>query len=298
MNEMIKKKLVIEGEKVHDVGYRLFLMDLADDFLLPCFSAKNKVKEGRQQVVVLVGGEDGKVETFIASAKKEFPPNAKVGNVCVSDYEGDIRTIKSFSRSFSTSQLSKIANAGVFMLGKQDQTVSIIREGNEKVTKEIREGNNKVSKEIRTGNEKVTKEIREGNNKVSKEIRTGNEKVTKEIREGNEKVTGKLDRIHTDLSVNLKDFHKDTIARFDVVDDKSWNMCDVGRFQAFSSMISFRCDEKYGKISENIEKAIYSINRTCDNTEKLLEKSERDRKDYRKSLDDLVGAIVKLAEKK
>ncbi|MCK5699174.1 MAG: acylphosphatase [Candidatus Aenigmarchaeota archaeon] len=254
MSEIIKKKLVIEGEKVHDVGYRLFLMDLADDFLLPCFSAKNKVKEGRQQVVALVGGEERKVETFIASAKKEFPPNAKVGNVCVSGYEGDIRTIESFSRSFSTSQLSKIANAGVFMLGKQDQTVSIIREGNEK--------------------------------------------VPKEIRTGNEKVTGKLDRIHTDLSVNLKGFHKDTIARFDVVDDKSWNMCDVDGFQAFSSSISFRCDEKYGKISENIGKAIYAINRTCDNTEKLLEKSERDRKDYRKSLDDLVGAIVKLAEKK
>ncbi len=87
-------------------------------------------------------------------------------------------------------------------------------------------------------------------------------------------VSGKLGLIHNDLSVNLKAFHKDTITRFDVVDDK------------------------YGKISENIGKAIYAINRTCDNTEKLLEKSERDRKDYRKSLDDLVGAIVKLAEKK
>ena len=266
MSEIIKKKLIIEGDKVHDVGYRLFLMDLADDFLLPCFSAKNKVKDGRQQVVVLAGGKDGKVETFIASAKKEFPPNAKVGNVSVSDYEGDIRTIESFSRSFSTSQLSKIANAGVFMLGKQDQTVSIIREGNEKVSKEIREGNEKVSKEIREGNEKVTKEIREGNEKL---LGKQDEMVEKQ-----DQVSGKLGLIHNDLSVNLKAFHKDTIARFDVVDDK------------------------YGKISENIEKAIYSINRTCDSTEKLLEKSERDRKDYRKSLDDIVGAIVTLAEKK
>ncbi len=111
MSEITKKILTIEGEKVHDVGYRLFLMDLADDFLIPCFSAKNKLKAGKQQVEVHVGGEKPKVENFIASARKEFPPNAKVDNVSVSDYDGEIRSIESFSRSFSTSQLSKLVDA-------------------------------------------------------------------------------------------------------------------------------------------------------------------------------------------
>ena len=244
MGEIIKKKLVIEGEKVHDVGYRLFLMDLADDFLLPCFSAKNKVKDGRQIVEVFVGGKEIVVEKFVSLAKKEYPQNSKVDKVLDYDYDEDIRSMESFSRSFSTSQLAKIAGAGVSMLGKQDTTIDL-------------------QKQMLGKQDKTVNIIREGNEKLSKEIRTGNEKVT-----------GKLDRIHNDLSVNLKAFHKDTIARFDVVDDK------------------------YGKISENIGKTIYAINRTCDNTEKLLEKSERDRKDYRKSLDDLVGAIVKLAEKK
>jgi len=244
MGEIIKKKLVIEGEKVHDVGYRLFLMDLADDFLLPCFSAKNKVKDGRQIVEVFVGGKEIVVEKFVSLAKKEYPQNSKVDKVLDYDYDEDIRSMESFSRSFSTSQLAKIVGAGVSMLGKQDTTIDL-------------------QKQMLGKQDKTVNIIREGNEKLSKEIRTGNEKVT-----------GKLDRIHNDLSVNLKAFHKDTIARFDVVDDK------------------------YGKISENIGKAIYAINRTCDNTEKLLEKSERDRKDYRKSLDDLVGAIVKLAEKK
>lgn len=83
------------------------------------------------------------------------------------------------------------------------------------------------------------------------------------IGDGNEKLSGKLDVIHNDLSVNLESFHQDTIQRFDIV------------------------DIKYGKISENMEKAINSINRTCDNTERLLEKSELDRQDFRDSMKNL-----------
>ncbi len=117
-------------------------------------------------------------------------------------------------------------------------------------------------------------ENKKGFGSISKEIREGNERLTGTIKDGNKTLSGKLDLIHNDLSVNLKSFHHDTIARFDVV------------------------DKKYGKIAENIEKAVCAINRTCENTEKLLEKSDRDREDYKKSMKDLVGAIVKLAEKK
>ena len=55
---------------------------------------------------------------------------------------------------------------------------------------------------------------------------------------------------------SISSFHHDTVQRFDIL------------------------DAKYGRTAENIERAIAAINRTCDNTERLLDKSERDRKDF------------------
>ncbi|MBN2251803.1 MAG: acylphosphatase [Candidatus Altiarchaeota archaeon] len=94
-------------------------------------------------------------------------------------------------------------------------------------------------------------------------IGEGNRMLAEKIDSGNEKICGKLD-----------EFHRDTSRRFDVI------------------------DLKYGKIAENMEEAIRAINRTCDNTEMLLEKSERDRGDFRDSMKGLTDAILKLAEKR
>lgn len=115
---MIKKKIIIKGQKVHDVGYRLFLLDEAEARLIPFLSVKNIRNKG-QVVEVLACGEEDRVERFIEFVKNNFPDDAEVNSVSVEDYEGDIRTIESFSRSFSISQLSKIARTGVAMLNLQ-----------------------------------------------------------------------------------------------------------------------------------------------------------------------------------
>jgi len=116
---MIKKRIIIRGPRVHDVGYRLFLLDEAEYRLIPYFSARN-IKNKAEVVEVLVGGDKDRVEDFVEFVKNTFPEDAEVESVSVEDYAGDIRTIESFSRSFSISQLSKIARIGVKMLEKQD----------------------------------------------------------------------------------------------------------------------------------------------------------------------------------
>lgn len=40
---MTKKKIVIKGPKVQNMGYRPFLLDIADSDSLPNFDAKNKI---------------------------------------------------------------------------------------------------------------------------------------------------------------------------------------------------------------------------------------------------------------
>lgn len=127
---MIKQKIIIKGPKVHDVGYRLFLLDEAEARLIPLLSVKN-IKNEMQVVEVLAGSEEDKVEGYIEFVKNNFPDDAEVNSVSVEDYEGDIRTIESFSRSFSISQLSKIARTGVAMLNLQsnmNETLSDVKD--------------------------------------------------------------------------------------------------------------------------------------------------------------------------
>lgn len=109
---MEKRKILINGPKVHGVGYRAFLLDEADALLMPNFSARN-IKNGAEVVEVLVGSDKKNIDIFIKFVKNNYPEEAEVADISFEDYDGDIRTIEAYSRSFSASQLSKIAMTGV-----------------------------------------------------------------------------------------------------------------------------------------------------------------------------------------
>ncbi len=102
------------------------------------------------------------------------------------------------------------------MLEKQDQTIGVIKEGNEK-----------LSEDIRSGNEKLL----EGQNKMSVKQDKMLEKQDQTIgviKEGTEEMRESREENKT----ILKDFHQETIQRFDMV------------------------DVKHGKIAENMEKIL------------------------------------------
>jgi len=50
-----------------------------------------------------------------------------VEKIEVEEYSGAVRDIESFRSSFNSAQLAKIANTGLTMLEKQDQTIEEIR---------------------------------------------------------------------------------------------------------------------------------------------------------------------------
>ncbi|MEM2940137.1 MAG: acylphosphatase [Thermoproteota archaeon] len=116
---MLKKRIVIKGERVQDVGYRLFLLEAAESFGLKGFQARNV----EDHVEFLVEGEEGRVAEFMDFAKKNYPELARVENVVEEDYGGSVMSIEGFYRSLSLNQLVKIVNIGSNMLGKQDQTL-------------------------------------------------------------------------------------------------------------------------------------------------------------------------------
>jgi acylphosphatase len=117
--EMKAKEIVIKG-RVHDVGYRLFLLSEAESGFVEKFDARNVLINGEQHLIVLVGGAEEKISRFVEFAKSNYPPEASVESVEVKDYGEEVRSIDSFRQSFMVFQLTKIAQAGVGMLGKQD----------------------------------------------------------------------------------------------------------------------------------------------------------------------------------
>jgi len=124
---MIKKKILIKGGKVHDVGCRLFLMNLAGKLRIENFDADNVYEDGKQCVKVLVGSSESNVEKFfnIASEKENFPKHAKVDSVKIEDYDGWINSLESFRSGFNSQQLSKIAGAGIGMVALQEKILNV-----------------------------------------------------------------------------------------------------------------------------------------------------------------------------
>ena len=117
--EIKAKEIRIKG-KVHDVGYRLFLLSEAESGFVEKFDARNVLINGEQHLIVLVGGAEEKISRFVEFAKSNYPQEASVESVEVKDYGEEVRGIDSFRQSLMVFQLTKIAQAGVGMLGKQD----------------------------------------------------------------------------------------------------------------------------------------------------------------------------------
>lgn len=66
----MKIRITIKG-KVHDVGYRPFLLGLAESLEIERFFADNVIIEDKQAVEVLVDDEEDKVKAFIELLKKK-----------------------------------------------------------------------------------------------------------------------------------------------------------------------------------------------------------------------------------
>ena len=123
-----KKKIIITGPKVHNVGYRLFLLNEAETMTIPLLDIKNLKDKSKENVEVFIGGDSDNVDKFVEFIQYNYPENSRVDKPIkdAENYEGNIRTTESFSRSLSIAQLSKMANSGIQMLKKQDDTIAVI----------------------------------------------------------------------------------------------------------------------------------------------------------------------------
>ena len=106
--------------KVHDIGYRLFLMNSAEDLGIENFDAKNIKQDGKQCVKVLIESSEYNVNRFIdfAKDKENRPEHANVDSVDIQDYTDEIKSFESFRTGFMAEQQYKFVNVGHGMLNE------------------------------------------------------------------------------------------------------------------------------------------------------------------------------------
>jgi acylphosphatase len=124
----MKLKVMIHGPRVHEVGYRSFLLNEADLLGLKGFSARNLREGDRQIVQILADGEENRISQFRDFIKNRRPKTAEVSGVSFENWEENVESITKFSFRFSTLQINKgiesilrIEKLQETMIGKQDQ---------------------------------------------------------------------------------------------------------------------------------------------------------------------------------
>ena len=179
----MKLKITITG-KVHDVGYRLHLLNLADTLFIERFDARNVLLNGKQAVVVLVEGEEETLKEFVELVKTSKPEKAVVEEIKVEEFKGKVRTIDSYRSALMAEQLNKIVQVGLKMLEKQDETIAKIGES----TKILSEKIDKVSEKI---------------DRVADKIEESTKTICDKIDESTEKICSKIDDLRSDLKSYL-----------------------------------------------------------------------------------------------
>jgi len=103
----MKLKVKITGPKVHDVGYRYFLMSNAIDLGLKGFHARNRTGEKGPEVTALVEGDEETIADFKKLVETQKPDHSQVSSIVFEDYEGDIMRTSEYAFVCTNIQLNK-----------------------------------------------------------------------------------------------------------------------------------------------------------------------------------------------
>ena len=125
----IKNKIIIQGPKVHDVGYRVFLLNRALQSGLIGFSAFNHtLPENIQQIEICIEGDTESIEEYTTDLHEKLPVHAIVDTISIEPYGKRVISIMDYMHLVQVEQLDKgipailsIQSSQEKMLEKQDQ---------------------------------------------------------------------------------------------------------------------------------------------------------------------------------
>lgn len=124
----MKKKILIQGFRVHDVGYRLTLCQYAQIFRIFSFEAINETIHSQERVIIYAEGDEEKLSEFVAYIKTRQPPSAEVSSITHEDFEGEILPLAVFSQSLQMEQMAKAVPILVEMRDMQMNSITLQKE--------------------------------------------------------------------------------------------------------------------------------------------------------------------------
>lgn len=166
---------MIHGPKVHNVGYRYFLLNNADNIGLKGFSARNLRSNGKQSVQILVEGDDCQIQEFLETVKTQQPKAAKVADVAFENYQDRVESISRFAFQIQSLQVGKGIESIIRikklqetmlekqeqMLGKQDQMLDKMENVRLDIVDEIRTSSESLVSELRNSRERNAVDFRD-----------------------------------------------------------------------------------------------------------------------------------------
>jgi acylphosphatase len=117
----MKIKMKIIGNKVHEVGYRVFLLRKALELGAGRFNANNTKENGDQVLISFLDGDSDQISTFQDYVRNNKPENAEVSDIIFEEYAGYVIGIVDFMHLIQVEQLSKGIPAILSIDRKQDR---------------------------------------------------------------------------------------------------------------------------------------------------------------------------------
>ena len=125
---MQKLKIKITGSKVHDVGYRVFLVNKALSLGVNNFNAFNTYFDDTQTVLAIIEANDEAIEEFKNYVTSFRPKEASTENISFEDYRNTVPPIERLMQSFQMEQWGKGIPILLQISEKLDNNTSILKE--------------------------------------------------------------------------------------------------------------------------------------------------------------------------
>jgi hypothetical protein len=196
---LMKLQAKIQGSKVHEVGYRVFLLHKAIELGCRRFSAYNRFEQGLQMVVALIEGDEGQLKGFRDFADESQPEGSEVSSTFFEEYHGYVMSVEDFMHVSMVEQLNKGIPALLRIDRKQDKMLEKQDKMLEKQDKMLEKQDATIAKLEETRVDLV-QEIKTSRDEVIRKLDENREAIIDEISEKNESLDDRLRRIESDIS--------------------------------------------------------------------------------------------------
>ncbi len=121
----MKTRIIISGPRVHDVGYRPFLLQYALVHGFAHFFAINNTNNGEQEVLITVDENETNISSFISYLSSHKPDFAHVREIRSEEYSGEVVPIGTFLQDLQFEQLCKGIPAILRIEKSQNEMISL-----------------------------------------------------------------------------------------------------------------------------------------------------------------------------